>query len=96
LIISEPIYFMLLKELKHESVTLDISKYGIHIESDFAATIEIIKKYRSGSVCFAGWISGNPTIKKFGKQGKWGFPVDDKRKKIKIYQSLVISASSEK
>lgn len=96
ILLTEPIYLVLTKEIKTDRVTVDIENYRIIVEGDFAATIEIIKMYGTGKICFAGWISGYPTVLKYGKQGRWSFPADDKRDRLKIYQSIVVSARSEK
>jgi hypothetical protein len=94
-ILEKPIYFFLTKELKDYEITVDLEKYRIVVTSDFAATIEIIKSFGSGKLCFAGWISGNPTVFKYGKQGKWAYPVDDKKTKLKIYQSMYLGVRVE-
>jgi hypothetical protein len=96
ILLTEPIYLVLTKEIKTDQVIVDIEKYRIAVDGDFAATIEIIKIYGTGKICFAGWISGYPTVLKYGKQGRWAFPADDKRNRLKIYQSIVVSARSEK
>jgi hypothetical protein len=96
LILVEPIYFRLSKELSNDKITVDLEKYRIAVTGDFAATIEIIKSYGTGKICFAGWITGSPTVFKYGKQGKWAYPADDKKTKVKIYQSMVLTARIEK
>lgn len=96
LLLDKPIYFMLSKELKKDQFTLEIEKFGVVVTSDFAATIEVIKKFGEGSIGFAGWFTGSPTIFKDGKQGKWNNPADIKKKKRKIYQSMIVGAKMEK
>lgn len=96
LLIDNPIYFMLSKELKNYIISLNLVDYGIIINSDFAVTIEVIKKFGNGKICFAGWISGSQTISKSGKQGVWLIPTDSKKKKLKIFQSMIITARLEK
>lgn len=96
LILVEPIYILLTKEIKNDEINLELEKYRIVVSNDFAATIEIIKMYGEGKICYAGWISGNPTIFKYGKQGKWTYPVDDKKQKLKIYQSIYLGVRIEK
>jgi hypothetical protein len=95
-ILEKPIYFNLTKEFKEYEITVDLEKYRIVVASDFAATIEIIKTYGNGKICFAGWITGNPTVFKYGKQGKWSYPVDDKKTKLKIYQSMYLGVRVDK
>ncbi len=96
LILEKPVYILLSKELADDKITIDLEKYGIVVNGDFAATIEIIKLYGAEKICFAGWISGNPTVFKYGKQGKWTYPVDDKKTKLKIYQSMYLSVRIKK
>ena len=94
-ILEKPIYFTLSKELKDYEILVDLESYRIVVTGDFAATIEIIRSYGNGKICFAGWITGNPTVFKYGKQGKWAYPVDDKKTKIKIYQSIFLRVRVE-
>ena len=96
LVLHEPIIVLLSKELYDEKINVDIRKYNVSVEGEFAATIEILKKYGNGRLCFAGWVTGNPTIYKYGKQGKWAYPADDKREKLKIYQAMTVSGRIEK
>lgn len=96
LILVEPIYLLFTKEIENDKITVSLEKYRIVVTGDFATTIEIIKMFGTGKICYAGWISGNQTVFKYGKQGKWAFPADDKKTKLKIYQSMVISARVEK
>ena len=96
LLLTRPVYFLLKEELKQEKIIVDLEKYGILVTDDFAATLEIIHTYGQGKICFAGWISGNPTIFKYGKQGKWAYPTDDKKQKLKIYMSMILSVRIEK
>jgi hypothetical protein len=95
-ILEKPIYFFLTKELKDFEILVHLEKYRIVATGDFAATIEIIRSYGNGKICFAGWITGNPTVFKYGKQGKWAYPVDDKKQKLKIYQSIYLGVRVEK
>lgn len=96
LLIDKPMYFMVSKELKDFIVSLNLLNYRIMVNSDFAVTIEVIKKFGNGYICFAGWISGKQTISKSGKQGVWRIPTDNKKKKLKIFQSMIIKARIEK
>jgi len=96
LILHQPIIVLLSKELKNEEIKIDIAKYKVAVEGEFAATVEILKEYGNGRLCFAGWVTGNPTINKYGKQGKWAYPADDKREKLKIYQALTVSGRVER
>lgn len=96
LILTEPVYFMLRKGMQKDKITIDLEKYRIAVHDDFAATLEIINTFGKGKICYAGWISGNPTFFKYGKQGKWAYPVDDKKQKLKIFMSMVFSTRIEK
>ena len=96
LILHQPIIVLLSKELKNEEIKIDIEKYKVTVEGEFAATVEILKEYGNGRLCFAGWVTGNPSIYKYGKQGKWAYPADDKRENFKIFQAMTISARVEK
>jgi len=94
--LHQAIIVLLSKELKNEEIKIDIAKYKVAVEGEFAATVEILKEYGNGRLCFAGWVTGNPTINKYGKQGKWAYPADDKREKLKIYQALTVSGRVER
>jgi hypothetical protein len=96
LVLHEPIIVLLSKELYDEKINVDIRKYNISVEGEFAATIEMLMEYGNGRLCFAGWVTGNPTIYKYGKQGKWAYPADDKREKLKIYQALTVTGRVER
>jgi hypothetical protein len=96
LVLHEPIIVLLSKELYDEKINVDIRKYNVSVEGEFAATIEMLMEYGNGRLCFAGWVTGNPTIYKYGKQGKWAYPADDKREKLKIYQAMTVSGRIEK
>lgn len=54
----------------------------------------VIEKGTESQISFV--ISGNPTVFKNGKQSKWTFPVDDKKRRVKIYQSMSINARVER
>ena len=95
LVNTKPIYFLWSKKMDNDKIAIDIEKYGIIVKDDFAATIEIIKKYGNGSLSYAGWISGVPTIYKYGKQGKWSNPKAIESSSRKIYQSMIISVKIE-
>lgn len=96
ILLREPIYYLLKKEHNSDQVTVDLEKYRITVTTDFAVTLEIIKVYGTGKICYAGWVSGNQTVFKNGKQSKWTFPVDDKKRRVKIYQSMSINARVER
>jgi hypothetical protein len=69
-ILTNPVYFNLLKEDVKDKITVDLRHLNLVIEGDFLVTLEVVKNLGPGKLCFPASLT-HKSYRRATSQGSW-------------------------